>query len=134
MIFFNIEEPMNDCDTFYVDLPKNEQVLAVSLREIVLSCSPDFREKLSYGVPYFFRNTRVCFIWPASVKYGPKEGVLFGLCRGAWLSNEQGLVEMGNRKEVGMIPILKPSDINQVAITQIIQEAILLDDEFRKKN
>ena len=120
-------------EQFYFNLPATEQALVSELRDLVLSCSSDFREKMSYNVPYYFRHSRVCFIWPASVKYGPKVGVWLGLCRGAWLSNEQNLIHMDNRKEVGVIPINKISDIDTAAFRQILQEAIILDDEMLSK-
>lgn len=122
---------MNEVIGFLADLPPDEKAIAEALRSIVLSCSPGFTEKLSYGVPYYFRHSRVCFIWPASRgAAGIESGVLFGLCRGHLLSDAQGLLERGGRKEVYMITHRRLSDIQPELLREIIQEAILVDEEM----
>ncbi|TND08293.1 MAG: hypothetical protein FD123_2435 [Bacteroidetes bacterium] len=121
-------------EDFITNLPPGEKQLVEALRSIVLSCSPAFVEKLSYGVPYYFLHRRVCFIWPASAgAAGIDEGVLLGFCYGNLLSNEQGLLEIDGRKQVYMITIRELSDIKPELFCEIIHEAILVDEGFRKK-
>ena len=43
-------------------LPENERVIVDELREIVLESLGDVTEKLSYNVPYYYGNKRICFI------------------------------------------------------------------------
>lgn len=126
---------MSALDLFYYDLPKEEREMCVRLREIIFSTIPDFNEQFSYGVPYFFRHNRVCCIWPASAKGGPRKGVFLGFCRGNLLSNEQGIVEMGNRKRFGLIRYFAVKDISEQPIHEILQEAVIIDEEVwqRKK-
>jgi hypothetical protein len=109
------------------------------LRAIVLGCDPRVQEKLSYGVPYFYHHRRICFIWPASLipagynaKSIGKTKVTLGLCYGNQLSNEQGMLELGNRKQVATIGFSSPAEIKDPLIQEIILEAILVDDEFKK--
>lgn len=123
---------MSFVETFLFDLPISEQQISIRLRDIVLQAAPDFEELFSYGVPYYFRNRRVCCIWPASAKGGPKRGVFLGLCQGNLLSNEQGLVEMGNRKQFGLIRFYDVKEIQEATILEILQEAILIDDHLYK--
>ena len=82
-------QPVNfkHIDEFLDYLPEQERRLVDFLREIVLDCIPDAREKLSYNVPYYSRNRRICFIWPSSIPWGKvkKEGVMFG-------STKEGLI------------------------------------------
>jgi len=123
-------------EDFYYDLPEHEKQIVDLLREIVLEAAPDIQEKISYNVPYYFMNSRVCYIWPASVRPGPKAGVVFGLCRGQLLSNEQGLLELEGRKEIGTITFHSPAEVGRDAVREILYEAILLDEEIaaeRKK-
>ena len=124
---------MKTFDTFYDGLTDMEKVIVDRLRELVLEAHPYFQEKISYGVPYYFLNTRVCFIWPASVKPGPKAGVALGLCHGHLLSNEQGILEQEGRRQVYMITFHRPEDIREEPIREILQEAILVDEQFQKK-
>lgn len=124
---------MKTYDDFFYDLPETEKVIVEQLRDIVLDTAPDFEERLSYGVPYYFLNSRVCFIWPSSVKPGPKSGVVLGFCRGHLLSNEQELLEKEGRKEVYMITFHSPGEIQPEVLREIIYEAILVDAQFPKK-
>jgi hypothetical protein len=119
-------------EEFIYELPREEQQMCLRLRDIVLRAAPDFDEKISYGVPYYFRHRRVCCIWPASAKAGPPRGVFLGFCRGNLLSNEQGIIEMGNRKRFGLIRYFGVSEIKEEPILEIIQEAIMVDEELTK--
>ncbi len=123
---------MSSVETFLFDLPVSEQQICIRLRDIVLRAAPDFEEMLSYGVPYYFRHRRVCCIWPASAKGGPKRGVFLGFCQGHLLSNEQGMVEMGNRKQFGLIRFYDVKEIHEAIILEILQEALLIDDHMHK--
>jgi hypothetical protein len=131
--------PMNEVTDLIAGLPDDERVISERLRTLILEAEPRLQEKLSYGVPYFFHHRRVCFIWPVSLipaGYAPKEPlktkVTLGLCYGNLLSNEQGLLEKGNRKQVYTIGFTSIADINDQAIHEIILEAALVDDQFKK--
>ena len=123
---------MQSLEEFYYDLPKDEREICLRLRDIVLNAAPDFEEKFSYGVPYFFRHRRVCCIWPASAAGGPKRGAFLGLCCGNLLSNENGIIEMGNRKRYGLIRYFDVKEIREDQILEILQEAILIDEEINQ--
>lgn len=123
---------MPSIEAFIYDLPKQEQDMCIRLREVILRAAPGFEEMLSYGVPYYFRNRRVCCIWPASAKGGPKRGVFLGFCRGNLLSNEQGIIEMGNRKRFGLIRYFDVKEIKEDVILEILQEAIMVDNELKR--
>jgi hypothetical protein len=122
------------------DLPDDEKVIAKRLRSLILETEPRLQEKISYGVPYFFHHRRVCFIWPTSLLplgYEPKTPittkVTLGMCYGNRLSNEQGLLEKGNRKQVYTISFTSLSQVNDRAIREIIMEAVMVDDQFNPK-
>jgi hypothetical protein len=61
------------------------------------------------------------------------EGVAFGFARGHLLSNEQGLLDLGERKEVAYVRILSEKDIQEEALLEILHEAILLDEELKSR-
>jgi uncharacterized protein YdhG (YjbR/CyaY superfamily) len=124
---------MKTLDDFLAELDESEAKIVQILRDLVRNTAPDFEEKISYGVPYYFRHYRVCFIWPASVKPGPKSGVVLGFCKGFLLSDEQKLLEKENRKEVYMITFHQPNEINLDVLKEIILEAILVDEEVYKE-
>jgi hypothetical protein len=131
---------MNAVPDLINDLPDDERTIAVRLRALILESEPRLQEKLSYGVPYFFHNRRVCFIWPASLipagysKELISTKVTLGLCYGNLLSNDQGLLEKGDRKQVYTLSFTSPNEINDQVIREIILEAVMVDDQFKKTN
>jgi len=121
---------MQSIDEFFYDLPRDEKAIALRLREIILQAAPDFKEEFSYGVPYYFRHRRVTCIWPASSAGGPRKGVFIGFCRGNEMSNEQGIIEMGNRKRFGLIRYYDVKEIKEDILMEILQEAIMVDEKI----
>jgi hypothetical protein len=117
---------------FYSGITGSEKQIVDQLRKIALETYPDFIEKISYGVPYYFRNTRVCFIWPASIKPGPKSGVYFGLCNGHLIEDEWGILEKENRKVVATITFHSVDEINPEIIREVLAEALMVDDQVAK--
>ncbi len=119
---------MKNVEDFIANLPGNERHLTEILREIILDTLPGVREKLSYGVPYFYRKSRICFLWPASAPMGGDyEGVMLGFCKAHLLSNEQGLLDMGVRKEVGAAIFNHVKQIDEEVIREVLLEAAMVD-------
>jgi hypothetical protein len=58
---------------------------------------------------------------------GIQEGVNLGFTRGYQLSNDHGLIQMGQRKEVGYICLTNVSSVSSEQLLEILHEAILLD-------
>lgn len=72
--------------TFLDSLPDNEMKILETLRELVLDSIPNCKEKLAYDVPFYYRYSRIVFIWPASVPWGSvANGVMLGFCKGTQL-------------------------------------------------
>ena len=122
MKFQSVEE-------FLDHLPENEKLMVLILRELILECIPDCTEKLSYNVPYYFRNKRVVFIWPASVPWGkvPMEGVKLGFCQGHLLQDKSGYLEKGSRKQVYTRTFFKPEEIDVELLRAYLQQAVEVD-------
>lgn len=120
-------------DSFFDSLLPEEQEVVLPLRTLIFENFPEWHEKMSYGVPYYWGYARICFIWPASVPpSGLGKGVCLGFVRGHLMSNEQLLLDMGTRKEVGMIIFLKEKDIQYAPLLEMLHEAALLDSEFAR--
>lgn len=123
-----------DFDSFCDDLLPAEKSICLRLRDLLQTHFPELKEKFGYSVPYYWRHSRVCFIYPASFPYsGMAEGVAFGFARGCLLSNEQELLDLGERKEVAYVRILSEKDIREEPLLEMLHEAILLDEEIRSK-
>lgn len=125
-----------DVHDFITNLPKEERIIVSRLRDLLFDIDPRFREKLSYGVPYFSRNRRVCFIWPASAPLGPINAkVSFGFCYANLFSNVQGILLKEGRKQVYVARFSSINEIDEKPLLEIIQEALIVDGmHLQKKN
>lgn len=121
---------------FLSTLPDDELKLVEQLRKLVFSCIPDVKEKLAYNVPFFYRHSRICFIWPGSVPWGktPEKGVTLGFCKGHLLPDPSYL-NINGRKEVYTKTFYAVREIDMDAVRQLLYEAVVIDEETsgRKK-
>ncbi|HEY0740601.1 MAG TPA: DUF1801 domain-containing protein [Chryseosolibacter sp.] len=130
-------------DEMIMNLPRTEQVLVKRLRAIVSECLPAATEKAYFGmgIPYYTHHRMICFIWPASVFWGPKrttetqnaKGTSLGFCYGNLMANEDGALLAEGRKQVYVMYFKTLSDINEAQIRALLFEASLLDDNFKKQ-
>ena len=113
----------------YDILPEKEKLILDVLRQIVIETLPSYcKEKLSYGVPYFYGHRGICIIWPASVpRGGIKSGVLFGFSYGNKLNDEDHYLIHGSNKQVFYRIFQTPEEIDQVAIVKLLKEALRVD-------
>lgn len=115
-------------DSFLDALSPEERAICLRIRDLIMQNFPELKETWAYGAPYFSGRTRICFLYPASLPYsGVKTGVNFGFAKAYLLSNVQELIVMGDRKEVGYIPVLTEKDVNEALFLEILHEAVLLD-------
>jgi uncharacterized protein YdhG (YjbR/CyaY superfamily) len=129
---------MQEIEDIIAGLPKDERIILNRLRAIILDTDPHLQETISYGVPYYSHHRRVCFLWPASLipcgyRKPVEEKVTLGLCYGNLLSNDRGLLIAENRKQVYVIRFSNVAQIDDLAVREIIQEAVLVDELFSKK-
>lgn len=126
-------ESFRSVEELLATLPAEERVIVEQLREIVLTSLPNAKEKLSYGVPYYFLQSRVCFIWPASVpRGGIDKGVLIGFCKGHLLS-DAGYLEAGKRKQVLTRTFYTTKEIDRERLSRLLYEAAWIDGEEKRK-
>lgn len=130
-------------DEMIMNLPKAEQVMVKRLRELVLECLPRATEKGYYGegVPFYTHHRMICFIWPASVVWGPKKQsevkkaaeVSLGFCQGNLMSNEDSLLKAEGRKQVYVIYFGSLNEIKEDRVRALLFEAGMIDDAFGER-
>ena len=116
-------------------LPEHELKIVERLRELIFECIPDVKEKLTYNVPFYYRFSRICFIWPGAVQWGKskREGVNLGFCRGNLLPDPSHL-DIGNRKEVYLKTFYHAKEIDVASLRQLLYDAVIVDEESKAKN
>jgi hypothetical protein len=97
--------------------------LVDSLQRIVKGAAPNLSEevKTGWGNIVYKQNGVVCAISPH------RQHVNLYFYKGASLSDSEGLLE-GTGKALRHVKIFKPEDIREEALTQLIQEAVRLDN------
>ncbi|MCB0374453.1 MAG: DUF1801 domain-containing protein [Sinomicrobium sp.] len=114
-------------------LPDHERKIVDQLRGMILDCIPDCTEKLSYNVPFYYRHSRICFIWPPSVpwgKFGPV-GVQLGFCHGNLLRDEINYLEKGDRKQVYIKTFTNSNAMETDLIKAYIFDAVDVDAQLK---
>jgi hypothetical protein len=115
-------------------LPQRELEVLKVLRSTCQNCLIDAREKLSYNVPFYYRNRRIAFIWPGSIPWGQVtfEGVQFGICNAYLIPDSLEYLEHQGRKQVYTRKFHTVQDIDVERLNQLLFAAYAIDDEFRK--
>lgn len=116
-------------------LPVEERVTVDMLREIIRSRLPQYcKEKISCNVPFFHGNKGICIIWPSSVpRGGIKSGVLLGFWYGNKLQDKNRYLTHGSNKQIYYKIFQSADEIDEMEITSLLSEALLLDKSFEKK-
>ena len=114
-----------DITEFISRQPVALQPIFKALRQIVLQIAPHIVEFMQYRIPFYAYHGRLCYL---NLRRGAVE---LGLCQGAFLSNEQGLL-VGEGKQVKHMRVKSLADINQVALQELLQEAMLWNELRRK--
>jgi len=116
-------------DEFLDYLPEEELEVVLFLRKIILEYMTDCKEKLAYNVPFYYRHSRICYIWPASIPWGKVEkGVAIGFCKGTSFLDET----FGTAKFSSKLIFTTIKEIDVAFLKQQIYEAILIDEQIVK--
>ena len=115
-------------------LPEDERIIVDVLRQIILENLPVYcKEKISFGVPFFYGNKGICIVWPATVpRGGIKRGVLLGFWYGNKLKDTDSYLNHGTNKQIFYKIYHSPEEIDETAITKLLREAIKVDLLFKK--
>ena len=113
----------------YELLPENERIIVDVLRQIIIeNLPPECKEKISYSVPFFYRNRGLCIVWPATVpRGGIKEGVLLGFWYGNQLNDVDHYLTHGTNKQIFYKIYKSPEEIDEAAIVKLLKEAVRID-------
>ena len=130
-------------DEAMLSLPKQELAMVKRLRALIRECLPKTIEEPKYGlgVPYYRHHRQICFIWPSSFYWGPKKKetsdkpsmVTLGFCYGNKMSNEDGVLHAGGRKQVYCMYFKSLNEINEEQVRALLFEAELVDESFKKR-
>ena len=116
----------------YELLPENERIITDVLRQIIIENLPaNYKEKISFSVPFFYGKKGICIIWPASIpRGGIKKGVLLGFWYGNRLEDVDQYLVHGTNKQIFYKIYHSFEEINEKAIVKLLKEAVNLDTQW----
>ena len=110
----------------YIDELEGEQnLIATALNDLMMTY-PEVTHKIRYKVPFYYRKSWICYINPIK-----KDGIEFCFLRADELSNQSGILDFKKRTQVAGISIFDHKKIPLEGITEVINEAMLLDEEVK---
>ena len=108
----------------YIELLEAEQRRIMHALHQFISAFPQVTCRIRYKVPFYYRKSWLCYLNPLK-----KDGVELCFVRAKELSNEQGLLDFKNRTQVAGVTYFSAKDIRESVLAEVLQEALLLDEE-----
>ncbi|MEP2023393.1 MAG: DUF1801 domain-containing protein [Reichenbachiella sp.] len=118
-------ERMTDVDAYIATFDSSQRQLLRVLHGLVLN-QFDLQAKIRYRIPFYYNKSWICYLNPLK-----KGGVELCFLRANELSNEIGWLDFKDRKQVAGITYNSVKDINETALNQILQEALILDESIQ---
>jgi len=118
---------MNPVEDFIYRQESEVKEMMLYLHELLLA--RELQPKISFRIPMYYGNTWVCYLNPLK-----KGGMELAFCRGNELANASGVLRNYGRKQVMGIRYQKLADINEIAVLEILDEAIVLDQSKSYKS
>ncbi len=119
---------MDPIEDFIYNYEGGQREIMLFLHQFLIS-DFDLRPRMSYKIPFYYRKSWICYMNPLQ-----GEGIEFAFPRGNELSNEQGLLVDRGRKQVRGIIFKTLFDISLPSLREVLQEAILLDENIPYKS
>ena len=113
----------------FAEKQENEkiQTLVLGLHELIISLVPQVQASIKWKIPFYHYHKNMCYLNPQ------KDHIDLGFVKGHLLSNSQGLLEKGNRKQIRHLNVYSTSEIYQPATAEIILEAALINESLAQK-
>ncbi|MCI4667355.1 MAG: DUF1801 domain-containing protein [Bacteroidia bacterium] len=122
-------------EEFIFNLEGNQRVILEYLNSYFMS-SPGIQCKIRYKIPFYYRNSWISYTNPIK-----NDGIELVFLRGNELSNQHGILDAKDRKQVSGIELYSREEIPFRELEETWLEALMLDEEVpyrspsrRKKN
>ena len=115
---------MSNIQDFIFNHENHQRAILLYLHNL-LTDPMNLTAKIRYKIPFYYGKTWICYLNPIK-----STAVELALIRGSELSNEQGILEHKGRKQVWGITYTNVSEISIGVLSEVLYEAILLDQEL----
>lgn len=107
----------------FIDQLENEQREIMLYFHELLAHQLELEGKIRFNIPFYYHKSWICYLNPIK-----NDAVELAFLLGKELSNDQGLLEAKDRKQVAGITFSRVEEIPKDAVYEIIQEALMLDE------
>ncbi len=92
------------------------------IRSILINTLPGIKEKISYGIPFYYYCGPLCYI---NVR---KNFIDLGFTKGYALIKRLNTLDMKNRKQVASMKFYREKEINENLIKEVLIEAASINE------
>lgn len=116
---------MNEVTDYISTLDAPQKEIMTVLDQMIL-INDRMSSKIRFRIPFYYQKSWVCYLNPIK-----KGGVELCFLRANELSNDNKLLDFKDRKQVAGISYYATEEIDQPALNQILQEALILDETVK---
>lgn len=113
---------MANVEDFINQLENEQREIMLYFHEL-LAHQLELEGKIRFKIPFYYHKSWICYLNPIK-----NDAVELAFLLGKELSNDQGLLEAKDRKQVAGITFSRVEEIPKDAVYEIIQEALMLDE------
>jgi len=113
---------MTEVEDYIYNLEGSQREIMLYFHKL-LSVELNLTARIRFKIPFYYRKSWICYLNPTK-----NNTVEFAFVRGNELSNSNGLLESKGRKQVLSMEVTSLSKLSFSELSEIIQEAIILDD------
>ena len=113
---------MTEVEDYIYNFDDSQRDIMLYLHKF-LAVELNLTDKIRFKIPFYYRKSWICYLSPMK-----NNSVEFAFLRGNELSNAQGILDSNGRKQVFSVELTALLKIPIKQLTEIIQEAILLDE------
>jgi len=113
---------MDTVEKYINRFPAELADLAVAIRRIILDAHPCMTERLSYGIPFFYCGTWVCYL-----NLTKDFRLELGFCKGHLLHDPEGRLLAKGRKLVRSLQFQSLDDIDEQELNEFLGQAVKLN-------
>lgn len=110
----------------YIYEKEGTQRMVLEHLHALISSYPEITYKIRYKVPFYFHRSWVCYLNPIK-----KDGVELAFLRANEMSNENGLLDFKDRKQVAGVSYYDVKEIDETTLLPVLEEALLLDQTIK---
>ena len=113
---------MTEVEDYIYNFDDSQRDIMLYLHKF-LAVELNLTDKIRFKIPFYYRKSWICYLSPMK-----NNSIEFAFLRGNELSNAQGILDSKGRKQVFSVELTALLKIPIKQLTEIIQEAILLDE------